>query len=332
MKLRRSGLGWFAVALGCAAFLACTASSSSEEAAGESSAELARAALPDELTFELSWSEVTLRPAGNEIVADGPSAVAALPNGEVLVLDRLAGRVIALAHGQAPRTVAAVAKDAQDLVAGPDGAFVAFSPMRATAWFFDASGKGFGQLEVPREIRELTSLTLGKSRRLSVQTGYQELLDIGSPSAPIALPVVLAGKREGALVLDDGRGIAVQASNDQVKLLVVSQPTPDQRSQVVRSFTLPHAATAARIVGRSGSTVCVRSERVTSTPAIQVDRRAICLDAVTGDVIHDRALPAVGVYLPRTELAVGGGRLLFLHPTDAGLSITSTRLSKKGVQ
>lgn len=328
MQSRASRVGWLMVALSGAAFAACAGTESGTEST--SSPAVTLEALPDEVTFELSWSQATLRPAANESIAEGPSAVGALPNGEVLVLDQLGERVTVLSYEKAPRTLASVSRDTRDLATGEDG-FVAFSPMRATASFFDAGGKSVGTLAVPRELRELTRISLGASRRLTLSTGYQELYTVGSPSAPVALPSVLAGKREGAALLPSGEGVAVRANDDQVKLVVLSQPTPETRSETVRSFALPHVANAARIVGADGNRVCIRTERVSSTPVIDVERRASCLDANTGEIVLARELPDVGVYLPRTELSVAGGRLVFLHPTAEGLHVTSWRLGGKAV-
>jgi hypothetical protein len=291
----------------------------------------ALAQLPETVTLELGWNEATLRAASSESVAEGPSAVAALPNGDVLVLDQLGERVTRLSYDEPARTVTSVARDTRDLVASADGGFVTFSPMRATASYFDAAGKSAGVLHVPRELRELTGLSIGASRRLTVKTGYQELYTLGSPAAPVALPSMLAGKREGAALLPSGEGVAVQAAGEQLKLIVLSQPTTETRSHAVRSFSLPHSASAGRIVGTEGNRVCLRTERVTSTPTIDVTRRALCLDAATGEIVLDRELPAVGVYLPRTELSVGGGRLVFLHPTPEGLHVTSSRIGGKAV-
>jgi hypothetical protein len=312
-----------------AAFAACAGSESENTESAESTVTLD--ALPDAMTLELSWKQATLVPASSESIADGPSAVAALPNGEVLVLDQLGERVQLLSYQKAPRTLTSIGRDARDLVAGADGGFVAFSPMRAKAWYFDAAGKSAGELNVPRELRELNGLALGTSRRLTVKTGYQELYTIGSPSAPVALPSLLAGKREGAAILPSGEGVAMQASKTELKLVVLSQATAETRSDVVRSFVLPHAANAGRVVGNDGNRVCVRTERVTSTPAIDVERRAVCLDATTGEILLDHGLPSVGVYLPRTELSMGGGRLVSLHPTPEGLHVTSSRIGGKGV-
>ncbi len=332
MGRHRFRMGLSAVALLGAPFAACAVARSSEPAQKSSSA-LERATLPDRFEVTLPWGagpkSVRLLPAETESMAQGPNAVAALPGGEVLVLDRLAGRVAKVEHDGAIHTVASVARDAEELVSGADGSFVAFSPMRAAAWFFDEHGKSAGELAVPRELRELRGLSIGKSRRLSVHTGYQETLIIGSPSAPIALPVVLSGKREGAYQLPSGLGAAVRIDSDRAVFVVVSQSTQEARSKTVRSFMLPHSASAARVIGGEGDRVCLRTELVTSTPSIDVSRRAICIDAGDGAIAFDEALPARGLYLPRTELSVGGGRLVFAHPTPQGFVITSSRIGKE---
>jgi hypothetical protein len=262
-----------------------------------------------------------VRLPGHEIVAEGPSAIALDAGGAALVLDRLAGRVVQVAEGGRLRTVASVAVDAMDLAAADDGSFVAFSPVRASAWLMSPSGASLGELKVPRELHELQHLELGPSRMVTVRTAYQERIDIGSPSAPLPLPVALATKREGSLELPSGEGVAVRVSDDQAELLVSSQANGGEKARIERRFALAGKATAARIVGVDGNITCVRIETVTSAPAIAVERRLSCIDAVSAAVTLERALPAPGLYLPTRELVVGHGRVAMLHPTSDGVTI-----------
>jgi hypothetical protein len=286
------------------------------------------APLPQHFERLIAWGdgdgELRLQPHVAESIAYGPNAVATLPNGRALVLDRLAARVVELDADSAVRTVAQVPADSEELVAGADGSFLAFSPLRARAFVFGADGQAAGDVLVPRALHDLQTLGLGPSHRVLVKTGYQETLVVGSPSAPLALAVTLGTKREGAFQLADGRGIAVRADANGARLLVVSQASDDSaRSTVLDSHALPGNPSAARIIGLEGKVACLRTERVTSSPAISVERRALCMNVESGVVALDQALPAPGLYLPRSELALGGGRLSFIHPEPDGLRLVS---------
>ncbi len=290
--------------------------------------------LADRQVVTLPWGAgdgaVGIEPGGAESLSYGPNAVAIASNGESLILDRINERILRVAADGAVHTVAAVPKDAEELVAGA-GSIVAFSPVRGQAWFFDASGSPAGTLAVPRALRELTSLSVGASRRLTVHTGFQERLELGSPSAPLALEVTLRGKREGAFALSDGSAVALRASAGRAELLLLSQGEGEVRSRVLSSRALPGAITAARLLGAHGMTVCLRTERVQSLPELVVDRRAVCVDLASGSVVHDEALPAPGLYLPRTELAFHEGRLCHLHASEAGLVVKNSLVQSKAV-
>lgn len=314
-----------------AAFAACAVASGPERATqSHAQAQSADAPLPERFERVLPWGagdeQLRSKPALAESVAQGPNAVAVAPNGHVLILDRLAGRVVAVDHQSPPKHVASVATDVEDFAAGADGRLLAWSPLRARAWVLDGTGKNVGEIGVPRELRDAQSLELGVSHRVSVRTAYQERFAIGSPAAPLPLPVTLRTRREGAVELADGRGVSVRVDQGAARMLVLTQAA-DERSQVVAEHPIPGTVTAARVLGRAGDVVCARTEQVTSTPALAVSRRAVCLRIGTGAVVLDQALPAPGLYAPRTELAVGGGRLAFIHPTEQGLGVTSWRIA-----
>jgi len=314
-------------------FAACSQATGTDPHGSATTAPLTQS-LPSRFERQLAWgTDVALQPAVPESVAYGPNAVAVAATGETLILDRLAGRVLGVGAEGQPRVVASVPVDSEDLIAGSDGALVAFSPLRATAWYFNSDGTPAGEIAVPRALRDLVSLSLGPSRRLTVRTSYQETLTVGSPAAPLPLEVTLAGKREGAYLLPDGRGVGVLADADTTRVVVLSQSIGEQsRSEIVTSHALPGSISAARIVGGQGSTVCLRAEHVTSTPQVVVERRALCVDALSGNVVLDETLPNPGLYVPRTELAFGAGRLSFIHPTKTGLSVTSWKVAGAEVQ
>ncbi|MCA9595004.1 MAG: hypothetical protein KC776_16900 [Myxococcales bacterium] len=320
----------FGLALGVG-FSACAGTETPSESGQQAQA---ATRLPDRFERTLPWGEADdelgLRPAVAESIAYGPNAVAVTTHG-VLLLDRLKQRVVMVDDAHALRTVAKVSEDNEDLVAGTDGAFVAYSPVRARASFYDANGAPAGELSIPRALTNGVRLSLGISRRLSLVTGYQEQIAIGSPAAPMALSVSLAAKREGAHVLADGRGVVVRVEDGAGTLEVVSQPTEQERSAVVGSVALPGSMTAARVVGGDASTVCLRTEQVAFGAKLSVSRRALCVSTKSWKVVLDQALPAVGLYVPRTEVAYGDGHLAVIRPTEAGLEVSAVRVVRTEV-
>lgn len=277
-------------------------------------------------TRTLGWDEVTRTDDGFEQVVHGPSAVVTSAAG-ALVLDRLAGRVLDVTADGA-RVLCQVPVDSEDLSANDD-VVAAFSPVRSTAWLFAHNGAPRGELLVPRALRELTGLAIAPSHRLIATTAYQERLELGSPSAPMSLQSVLASKREGAVPLPDHHSadVVVEDGRAILRVLTHNQRTADPaeagagRATVERSLPLG-SASAARIVGADAHTVCLRIERVTSTPDIAVDRRVSCVATDTGELTFERDLPAPGLYLPRRELSFARGHLAFIHPTQAGLQVS----------
>jgi hypothetical protein len=182
-------------------------------------------------------------------------------------------------------------------------------------------------MAVPRELHMLTRLSVGPSMRLRAHTGYQEMLDLGSPSVPQSLPAALRTIREGAEQLPDGRAVRCLVRDGAAALELVDRSSPDGRAEVVMRHALPAGIKAARVVGVDGTTACMRLETVGSSPTVAVERRALCLETTSGATLLDEPLGKPGLYLPRTELAVGGGRLAFIKPTEAGLRLSSWRLA-----
>lgn len=297
-------------------------------------AESASTTLPATFSRLLPWGaaahELGLRERAPEVVAFGPNAVAVTPQGRALLLDSLNSRVLLVGHQGQPRIAATVPVDSEDLVAGADGSFAAFSPVQATAWFYGADGAPAGEMQVPRTLRMLQRLSIGVSRTLQAHNGYQEIMRLGSPSVPMDLVATLHSKLEGAELLPDGRGLACHVSEDRAELWLIRQADAErERSEVVARHELPGVARAARIIGAEGTTVCMRLEQVESTPHISVERRALCMDALSGELLLEQPLPKPGLYLPRTELAMGAGRLAFIHPTADGLKLSSWRIPER---
>jgi hypothetical protein len=332
----RPNRNWWIVLGPVSVLAACAATRETEPVEQEISRVEAAPVLAERFERTIAWghgpSELRRSAKVVQSVVYGPNAVAVAADGRPLVLDRLAGRVVSVDAASPLRTVASVAVDSEDLAAGSDGTWLAFSPVRAEAAVFDAQGKSVGTIAVPRALRDAVGFDFGPSRRIRVRTGLQEVIEIGSPAAPLALDVVMQSKREGALQLADGRGLAVQATEAGVSLLLLSQPAGDDtRSETQKVIALPGAAAAGRVVGADANVVCVRTESVSSKPAISVDRRVVCVNVDSSAVVFDEALPAPGLYVPRTDVAFNAGRLAYIRPTDQGLSVTSVQVVGKAV-
>ena len=262
--------------------------------------------------------EAGLRPAAPEQLADGPAAAAVAPTGEILVLDRLNHRVLALADGASAQTVAEVPEDAEDLAVGGDGALLVYSPLRSLAWVLSAGA--VDELAVPRVIDGVTGVALLPSHQVWLATAFQESVPLGSPHAPRALAAVLHGKREGAFLLADGTGVAVRRLADgHPELLHLGR---GEHAPVLARHTLADVV-RARLVGVAGARACLLLERGAPGAGVAVSRRLTCVDLDDGREVLGRDLPGRGTYQPRRELAVGGApaRVVFLHPEEDGLHV-----------
>jgi hypothetical protein len=221
-----------------------------------------------------------------------------------------------------------IARDAEDVAVGADGAFVVWSPLQAKAWLFEPGGAAIGEVSIDRAFRHVTGVSLASSRRVAIRTAYQETFVVGSPAAPVDLATSLTGKREGAFVLADGRGVAVRASAGTAELDVVTNPA-GRRSTIERSYAIPGRVDAAMLVGLSGTTACARVERLsTERETVDVSRRAVCMDLETGRVLLDLPLPRPGLYLPRQELAMTGGTLAAIHAAPEGLVVRTCEVAR----
>jgi hypothetical protein len=272
-------------------------------------------------------AEVGLDPGGREHLAQGVSAVAVDRAGRVHLLDRLNGRVLRIAAGGL-QVATRTEPDGEHLALGPDDAIAVFSPWRSRVRI-SADGRAAGELAVPRELRHVLGISLGASRRVGARTALQETFVVGSPSLPQTLPAVLMSKREGAFTLRDGSGVAVRRLSDgrpEVMLLRTAE-----RTHVVARHALPERVLAAQLIGAVNDLVCARLEiEAGRAPAgeLRVQRRLVCLDAVSGTRVLERELAPPGLYLPVEELAVGGdprddtARVAFISPQPEGLRLT----------
>lgn len=318
----RGALVWILVA-------GCTAATDPDSASVRSALDA-----PSCRATTLAWGDAAgragLRPAVPESPAWGPQAIAVAPSGEAQVLDAVNQRILAIgAAGDVRVAATGIARDAEALAVGEDGALAVFSPLQGKAWLLDADGAPAGEVAIDRAFRHVTGLAVGRSRQVLVRTAYQETFNVGSPAAPIDLATTLAGKREGAFVLADGSGVAVRASGGAAELVVVSNPA-DRRSTVRATHAVPGRVDAAMLIGVAGDVACVRTEQLAQDEALRVQRRAVCVDVTTGSVRIDLPLAAPGLYVPRQELAVGGAapRLAALEATKDGLIVRTCEVGR----
>lgn len=271
---------------------------------------------------------------GTERMAEGPSAVAVGPDGSVYLLDRLNGRVLRMT-GRGATVVATVPQDSEELAVGadPTGQLVigAWSPLRARVWL-RAGGQDVGEVTVPRALRLARGIALTTSRQVLVHNAHQETYRLGSPATGRSLAAVLHSKREGAVFLADGSGVQVRRrpSDGRAEVLVL---TAGERAHVARRILLDDVVLGVRLVGATAGHLCMRLEKAAvganakdgaaAGEPITVRREAVCVRADDGAEVLRAALPAVGRYLPRRELALGGSpaRLVLIHPTETGLEV-----------
>lgn len=268
----------------------------------------------------LPWGEgpaqAGLHRAVSEALDEGPSAVAIASSGDILVADRLNHRVLRIGSDGVVGSIP-VAPDVELIAAGPKDSLVAYSALRSRVWISDAQGQGVAEMAVPRELRNLQAIALGASRRVEVTNSFQETFQLGSPSFPLPLEVVLQSKEEGVLRVDGNKRVQVVRENGVTQLQSLDpRAEPGARGPIVRA-TLE--GDAAQLVGETGDVACVRAEAVSGAPAIVVERRAVCVDTKTGKQVLSVDLPAPGLYVPRQELAVGAGRMVSMVPQSEGL-------------
>jgi hypothetical protein len=283
----------------------------------------------------LPWGEGEAGPrlhaGGFEDPTRGPDAVAVAPTGVALILDQLGERVIAVGAEGSPWAVVAAPLDAMDLVAAADGGFGLWSKVRARAWVHAATGESLGDMTVPRSFMFPERLSLAARGWLRIHTDAQHTIELGSPNSPMQEWTARKSRRFGAAMLPDGRGAFVHVKDGQAMVQLLDQPNAKRdRPRVHASFEIRGEVNAARIVGSHQHAVCLRLERVESTPEIAVDRRAYCLDGTTGQAILDEALPAPGIYTPHTELAMNGDRLAFIRASGEGLRVMGWRVPATG--
>ncbi|MFH1132490.1 MAG: hypothetical protein V1754_14230 [Pseudomonadota bacterium] len=275
--------------------------------------------------------QVGFQPRKLEQLAEGVSAVAVDPDGSVYVLDRLNRRVLRVAQGGVS-SAAQVPEDTEYLATGADGTIASYSPLRSRVWLA-ADGEDVGQIDIPRVFREVQRIGIGPSLQVRIFTAFQESFWIGSPNVPRTLGSMLHSKREGAVFLEDGTGVAVRRlSTGRPEILQYNT-----EGQIVDRRLLENEVLAARVIGASCDAVCLRLEEQMDGPAFHVHRKVDCFSPKTGEVFFSRELPTVGEFVPKIELAMGGcpARLAFIRPTSEGLHVWIWNLPQvtgRGVQ
>lgn len=316
---------------GCLFLLAACTSPFNDNDVQVGHVSLKTSASPGEVTHLFPWGshdqQVGYLPRAAERRAAGVSAVAFGPGGALFLLDRHNGRVIQVHQGEL-KIAARVSITAEELSVGPAGTLAIYSPLHATVRLYDR-GIMTGEVTVPRILRQIQHIALGPSRSISVQNAYQETLTLGPPALPQSLETILHSRRRGAAFLPDGTGVAARLTPDgspELILLGLSEKAP-----LKASFPLRGKALAARIIGAHGYSVCLRLERAAPGDGFNVHRRAVCLDARSGERLLDRDLGRPGLFLPRRELTLGGSpaRLAFIKPEQGGLRLTLWPLSSR---
>jgi len=233
--------------------------------------------------------------------------------------------------GRPPQVAAVVPEDAEDLAVGADGTLALYSPWRARVWVY--GGGAPVEMAVPRLLRGIRGVALGPSRQVLLHTAYQETLSLGSPSLPQTPEAILAQKREGEVLLADGRGVAVRLQGDGRPEVLLRWP--GERLDTAARFPLPERVLAARVVGAADRAVCLRLEQVdvraAAGPGFTVQRQVVCHDVDSGARLLQRDLPAPGRYAPPREVAVGGvpARVAFMEAAREGLRVTVVPLPDK---
>ena len=226
----------------------CSQEPESIEAIGEARG----AARLADLDVTLPWGDATgaigLRAPQAEFLGDGPSGIALGPDGEVTVVDRLHGRAVRVDAAGAHHAFALDA-DVEALAVGDDGAIALFSPLRSRVDLRTAEGAPLGEVAVPRTVGDVVGLSLGASRRVEIQTAYQERFVAGSANAPLDANAVLRTKREGAVSLDPDRALEALLDASGTAFVVVVATRDGERAHEERRLEVARGAASVRVLG-----------------------------------------------------------------------------------
>ncbi|MBK6518159.1 MAG: hypothetical protein IPM79_30745 [Polyangiaceae bacterium] len=323
------GLSLFA-ALAVLGSAACVVEPDTDSTAlGEASLEARQ--VPADFEIVVPWgdgpAELGLRARREEFLGDGPSGIALGPSGETLVVDRLHGRVVRVGPAGVESLFPSAA-DVELLAVAEDGAALLFSPLRARAQVVDAAGKPLGEVAIPRAVGDVTALRLGSSRRVEIETAFQERFVAGSPHAPLAVASALRTKREGALDWGSGGSLhaLVDASGDG-HLVIMSEREGERAAEAGR-VKVATGVRSLRVLGQDGGHVVTLAERVEQTErGLSVSRDILVVDPSAGALVGQWALPTAGLWVPRQAYAVGFGRVAFMDPLPDGMRVASRTIA-----
>lgn len=303
---------------------ACSEQSRSERSrTGATSQSVTASATRTLLPWGKGPAAVGLSAAAKDRPALGPQSVVADAQGRLLVLDAQNKRVVRVAQGGTELTALAdVPVDADEIALGPNGTFAVRRQLSRKVSIFDASGTPVGEVAIPTEAGDVMHVTLGPSLRVGVETPHQETLSIGSPSAPVSIPSMWDGRREGTGQLAGGRTVQVVKDERGLFLRVLGQE--GDKWAVQKEHKLQ--GDAGHVAGATGDVACLRTEQVSES--MQVDRQAVCVRASTGEVLLKTDLPAPGLYVPRRELVLVNGKLIHTRPTADGLEIATWEVAR----
>jgi hypothetical protein len=263
---------------------------------------------------------LSLRASRPEALAYGPSSIAVADDGRIFVTDGEASR-IAILDGVATgaptlATFAPAPHDVRDLALAKDGALAYTRTLSREVAVLEPEGTPSGTLQIASSLGDFDGVAFGPSRRVIIETPFQESFTLGSAHAPMALESTLIGKKEGVGQLSQARRVSVV--HGQAGDLTLRVHGTDG---VTSSFRIPDGDTG-HVVGARGDVACVRIEHVAGTSTVSVTREIFCANVTTKATVLRADLGAPGLYVPRRELALGAGKLVFMKPTDDGLNVT----------
>lgn len=324
--LRAVPVSHFTALLLCASasVLGCATEPESTESVGAAVAASRLAVV--EIDVTLPWGEgegeIGIRAPQAEFLGDGPSGIATLPSGAVIVGDRLNGRGVAVDSSGA-RTAFAMAADFEQLAVGEDGAMALFSPVRSRVAMRSESGKELGEVAVPRALGDVVGISVGASRRVEVETAFQERYVAGSPSAELGAEQALRTRREGAIAGDGGRAMQAIVDSDHVAFVVVIAPTRGDRATEERRIPVARDVASMRLLGLDHGRVVAVVERVSqgATGPISVTRELTIVDLDANRVLATEPMIGGGLWVPRQTVTMGAGAIAYMVPLPDGLRV-----------
>lgn len=326
MMLRTPGFSASLALGGLLALTACGTEPKSREELGSSQGALSAsgtssASTTSSMTIPWGPSSLKFRATLPDALAQGPTALALTDDGRMLIADGENARIAEVVGFDGKqtlgiRTFAPAPKDVRDVAVAPDGAVAYARQLTSEVTVLEPEGSVSGTLSA-RDLPYVDGLAFGPSRRVIVETSFQESFTLGSAHAPLAKESTLLGKKQGIGQLSQGRLASVVKDARGTIVLRIHQ------GDALTSHPLTEG-TAARMIGARGDVACVRIEHAdTSGTALKVTREVACLSATTGNVVLRRDLGEPGEYVPYRELALGKGTLAFMKPTEKGLVVTT---------